>query len=284
MMDDNELKWNPLKEYKEYEISENGIIRTVEKYKEWIIVDDTVKTIKIQTYLKEYVDKKGYGSVSLCGALEHVHRLVQKEFGPENKENKKCVDHIDKNPRNNHFSNLRWATPEENSKNMSERNTKNKGVKYDKSNNKWIGYIRHLTTKNVVLKSFDPLKRIAAYLWINKKMKKYRHIITNFNYDPITCIGKTTSESIEELIENNNYPENCENMQVYFDNVNNKFIACRTNGEKKESKQFSVNKKEEAYVWAFKKYYKKTENKKLTENKPKRKNKTLHVEIKYMSI
>lgn len=49
-----------------------------------------------------------------------VHRLVAEAFIP-NPYNKPTVDHIDRNPKNNHVTNLRWATYKEQSKNQGPR-------------------------------------------------------------------------------------------------------------------------------------------------------------------
>lgn len=49
-----------------------------------------------------------------------VHRLVAEAFIP-NPYNKPTVDHIDRNPQNNHVENLRWATYREQSKNQGPR-------------------------------------------------------------------------------------------------------------------------------------------------------------------
>lgn len=50
----------------------------------------------------------------------YVHRLVAEAFIP-NPHNKPTIDHIDRNPQNNHVENLRWATYREQSKNKGPR-------------------------------------------------------------------------------------------------------------------------------------------------------------------
>lgn len=65
----------------------------------------------------------GYDSVDLTYGTKRkkhlVHRLVASAFIP-NPENKKMIDHIDHNPKNNNVENLRWATCKENLNNLSE--------------------------------------------------------------------------------------------------------------------------------------------------------------------
>lgn len=65
-------------------------------------------------------DKYGYCVVCLCENNKRysikVHRLVGKAF-VDNKDNKPQIDHIDGNKENNVWTNLRWVTPKENSRN-----------------------------------------------------------------------------------------------------------------------------------------------------------------------
>jgi hypothetical protein len=70
--------------------------------------------------MKGYKNKKGYYNAELCVEGKRksfpVHRLVGLTF-LENPFNKPMIDHIDRNPSNNHLSNLRWATGCENQAN-----------------------------------------------------------------------------------------------------------------------------------------------------------------------
>ena len=67
------------------------------------------------------------------------------------------IDHIDHNPHNNCRSNLRIATPQQNSMNRG-KHKRNKsgiiGVSWDKKNEKWLATIA-LNNKNIHLGRFD---------------------------------------------------------------------------------------------------------------------------------
>jgi len=95
-------------------------------------------------FRKPIKNTKGYHNVQLCrdgkvsGFL--VSRLVAQHYIP-NPENKPEVDHIDRNPLNNHVSNLRWATRQENCDNIGMMKTNKSGhknISYRKSKNRWI--------------------------------------------------------------------------------------------------------------------------------------------------
>lgn len=71
-----------------------------------------------QDFLKQGTNTKGYPIVYL--SINHtkqktiaVHRLVAEHF-IENPENKKTVNHIDGNKKNNNIENLEWMTHREN--------------------------------------------------------------------------------------------------------------------------------------------------------------------------
>ncbi len=94
-------------------------------------------------FLKPYTTPNGYHRVCLCrdGKRKHflVSRLVAQHYIP-NPENKAQVDHINRDIDNNHVSNLRWATRQENIDNrgMTIRNTSgHTHISYQKSKNRW---------------------------------------------------------------------------------------------------------------------------------------------------
>jgi len=95
-------KWKVIKGYENYLVSKEGEIYSLTNNRN----------------LKQKF--RSYYSIILCknGKPKNfqVHRLVAMAFIP-NPENKKYVDHIDTNPKNNNAENLRWSTCTENMNN-----------------------------------------------------------------------------------------------------------------------------------------------------------------------
>jgi hypothetical protein len=80
--------------------------------------DGSIWTNKRNHILKPQLDPDGYQSIklSVTGSTTYkVHILIAKAF-LENPDNKKQVNHIDKNRSNNHVENLEWCTSSENMK------------------------------------------------------------------------------------------------------------------------------------------------------------------------
>ena len=65
--------------------------------------------------------RNGYKSVTIDDKKHYVHRIVAMIFCDDYFDGA-VVDHIDKNPDNNHYKNLRWVTPSENVNNSDKRN------------------------------------------------------------------------------------------------------------------------------------------------------------------
>lgn len=70
--------------------------------------------------MKQFDPGTGYLMVKIGGIKITVHRLLALLFLP-NLQEKETVDHIDRNKRNNHLSNLRWATYSEQAFNRKQR-------------------------------------------------------------------------------------------------------------------------------------------------------------------
>jgi|AGFT01.1.fsa_nt_gi NUMOD4 motif./HNH endonuclease. len=102
------MEWKVLKENSNYEVSEFGDVRTR-------------KTGRIR---KQATDKDGYSILQLWfegqGKNCKAHRLVALNFLPPAAPNQTVVNHKDGNKQNNHYSNLEWATVQENTKHAAD--------------------------------------------------------------------------------------------------------------------------------------------------------------------
>lgn len=93
------VEWRDLKEYPRYKVSEDGRV--------W----DKERGVEVSQMLSgnpQYY----YCNINLEDGrrrLMRVHRLVAKAFCEGRSEEYNIVDHIDRNPHNNHSTNLRWT-------------------------------------------------------------------------------------------------------------------------------------------------------------------------------
>ena len=118
---------------------------SIENYENYIIYENgDLLNVDTGKYLNPHLNKQGYKDISLFKNRKQkhflVHRLLALTFIP-NPENKKCIDHINRDRSDNRLENLRWATHLENSQNqgMYKTNTSGeKNISYYKQNNFWV--------------------------------------------------------------------------------------------------------------------------------------------------
>ena len=105
---DNIIEIDFIKDFPNYLISNTGL----------------VYSIKNDKLLKPQINHDGYLRVDLSknGKRHHkyIHRLVGETY-LEQDETRPEIDHIDRNPRNNHINNLRWVNKSENALNRNPR-------------------------------------------------------------------------------------------------------------------------------------------------------------------
>ena len=123
--------WRVIDGFPNYDVSTDGRVRTI-------------KTGKIR---KLQVMKNGYIMVGLSKdkkvSFHYVHRLVAYAFCNKEEDNYNIVDHLDRNPANNNYQNLRWTNASGNNRNrtIAINNTSGiSGVSYESRYNQWISF------------------------------------------------------------------------------------------------------------------------------------------------
>lgn len=123
--------WKDVPSYEGYYQASNlGRIRSYDR----IILRPKGNYLKKGRILKPQNGTNGYHVISLrknkIGGTVSLHRIIASTFIP-NPENKKCVNHINGNKKDNNINNLEWTTYSENIKHAF-KNKLNKGLKGEK--------------------------------------------------------------------------------------------------------------------------------------------------------
>lgn len=125
-----EEHWQPIMGYKNYEISNRGRIRSVNR-KVWH------KGSEVHMTLKGKLMRQRWNRTCKCYFLDLIsdegkrttvypHRETAKAFVPnENPDAFKMIIHIDNNPRNNHAGNLQWMSKSDHMKWQFDKGNKN---------------------------------------------------------------------------------------------------------------------------------------------------------------
>ncbi len=130
-------EWKTIEGYSKYQVSNDGFLMQI---KNGIILKLHLDKSKLcKDYSRYIVSLKRDDKVM---KKHKIHRLVAQAFVP-NPDNKLEVDHIDGDPLNNHYTNLRWSTRTEqmaNTKMPSNNTSGTKGVSWKKDKKKWKAY------------------------------------------------------------------------------------------------------------------------------------------------
>jgi hypothetical protein len=157
-------RWRPT-QYPDYLVSDKGRVKSL-KYTQG-------KHFRI---LAQNPDKDGYMCVTLFPDKKYtkakVHRLVAEAFVRGKTAKKKFACHKDGNNQNNHWTNLKWATPRENVMDMAKHGT----------NKQWW------TSENNVSRKLklQSIKRIKRILKEDKTWGVQSRLAREYNVSPKT--------------------------------------------------------------------------------------------------
>ena len=149
-MEANREDFRTISEFTSYEVSNAGQVRRRETGKIMKLTESAYGYLVLNLYKDGKPTQK------------KVHKLVAEAFST-NPENKRTVDHIDANRKNNCITNLRFATHSENSRNMkrhADNSSVYKGVSLYKRRNMWVARIKFID-EHIYLGSFINEKEAA---------------------------------------------------------------------------------------------------------------------------
>jgi hypothetical protein len=171
-------EWRDIEGYEgEYQVSSYGNVRSLDRY-----IKSKSKLNNDFVYLK-----KGKNLIPELGSLVYpyvvyylqkdgkryynkAHRLVAKAFIP-NPHNKKIVNHIDSNPRNNHVDNLEWLTHSENIKHAYDKGRIDisKAVESSVRNRyKRFKKVYQYTMDKEFIREFESVNAAAKYIGVDR--------------------------------------------------------------------------------------------------------------------
>lgn len=159
------MKWKSVKGYESlYEVSENGTIKSLDRIVEGKNGKLYKRNGKIKNWQINKVDERhsarAYVELWKDNKMKIVlvHRIVGEAF-VSNPQGKPCINHIDGNPLNNHYSNLEWCTYSENNKHAYRNGLRRKICNFDQTTNRAVVGRNRVTGEVLKFKSVHEAAR-----------------------------------------------------------------------------------------------------------------------------
>jgi len=175
--------WKYIDNYEErYAVSTHGRVKS--------FYNNRGNKREVPLIMKSQENPEGRLSIGFQGGKRfRIHTLVGKAFIP-NPENKPTLDHVDRNPKNNHVSNLRYATYSEQQRNVNCRsNTGVLGVSWSEKSQNYRSAIRlpkkEGEKRGKLIRKYFPVKKYgtkekALELAIEWRREKEKEICAEF--------------------------------------------------------------------------------------------------------
>jgi hypothetical protein len=163
--------WKECKGFSNYEVSNFGNVRSKDRI---VKCGKNYNACKKGKILSLSVNSNGYLKVVLSGKTKYVHILVGIAF-IDNPENKREINHIDDNKRNNFIFNLEWVTSSENKIKAYKTGIMSSGEnRYNsKLTNKQIIEIRNSIDSPEILSKKYKVTKTHILRIINNKRRKH---------------------------------------------------------------------------------------------------------------
>ena len=123
--------------------------------------DDELKSFLL---MRHEITKNGYHRIEINNSHKLVHRLVYEVFGSNKLNPELVIDHVDANTHNNHISNLRQVTQQENIQNATEHGN------FGTNHNTKIKVFDHVSNTSAI---YDSIK--SFYIAINAPQYMINH-------------------------------------------------------------------------------------------------------------
>ncbi len=229
---DKTKEWKSINGYPDYKISNHG----------------DIFSIKVNKILTPTKNLQNYSKIKLTNNDKiresfYVHRLVYDTFKKLSNNSELVIDHIDRNPLNNHIDNLREVTKSKNNENRLFKNKDNCKIQQFSLDNKFIKewnsfseIKKYFKIPNIQACCNGKRKTAYNYIWkslyIVNDLSGFKEIITyddkKYSNYKINCEGTIININRNNNILQPNKMQGYYNVTLYSDdNIRKKFLVHR---------------------------------------------------------